>query len=263
MSDLKPIYTPQNVAFAYQLRWAMTLFTVGIRPPLESIAPVTQALETDGIRVLSQRYFEPSMLQLTLSTLPHVSPGTIVQRVKGRLWYALQSYGTIAIEKHYALRSYGTQERSVIEAYIASQATHHPMATDRANDLFTTVNWADPAIHLDEPIAIKESLLWFNLHIVIVHAERWRNVNKSTVHNVQKMIRSVCKKYGWRLSRCGIVADHLHLSLGASFADTVQDVVLKLMNNLAFVHSMKPVYQFSAYVATFGEYDQRALRRGE
>jgi hypothetical protein len=53
------------------------------------------------------------------------------------------------------------------------------------------------------------------------------------------------------------------LSLGASFADTVQDVVLKLMNNLAFVHSMKPVYQFSAYVATFGEYDQRALRRGE
>jgi len=40
-------------------------------------------------------------------------------------------------------------------------------------------------------------------------------------------------------------------------------VVLKLMNNLAFVHSMKPVYQFSAYVATFGEYDQRALRRGE
>jgi hypothetical protein len=49
MSDLNPIYTPQNVAFAYQLRWAMTLFTFGIRPPLESIAPVTQALETDGI----------------------------------------------------------------------------------------------------------------------------------------------------------------------------------------------------------------------
>lgn len=263
MSDLKPIYTPQNVDFAYQLRWAMTLFTIGIRPPIESIAPVTQALETDGIRVLSQRYCEPSMLQLTLSTLPHVSPGTIVQRVKGRLWYAWQSIGGITIEKKYALRSYGNQERAIIEAYIAGQAAHHPMATARADELFQSVNLVDETVRLDEPIAIDKSLLWFNLHVVIVHSERWRNVNESTVYNVQKMVRSVCTKYGWRLSRCGIVSDHLHLSLGATMMDTAQEIVLKLMNNLAFVYGMKPVYQFSAYVATFGEYDQRVLRRGE
>ena len=137
------------------------------------------------------------------------------------------------------------------------------MATARADELFQSVNLVDETVRLDEPIAIDKSLLWFNLHVVIVHSERWRNVNESTVYNVQKMVRSVCTKYGWRLSRCGIVSDHLHLSLGATMMDTAQEIVLKLMNNLAFVYGMKPVYQFSAYVATFGEYDQRVLRRGE
>jgi Transposase IS200 like len=263
MGDISPIYTPANVAFAYQLRWAMTMFINGIRPTLDSIAGVAQSLETDGIRVLSHRYSEPAMLQLTLSTLPHVSPQTIAQRVKGRLWYAWQSFGNNSIEKHYALRSYGTQERETIEAYIAGQADHHPMATTRALDLFREVNFLDESVHLAQPLSIGRSLVWFNLHIVLVHSDRWRNVSETLVGNTQKMVRSVCKKYGWRLSRCGIVADHMHLSVGANISDAVQDVVLKFLNNLAFVYDMRPVYQFSAYVATFGEYDQRALRRGE
>jgi REP element-mobilizing transposase RayT len=263
MPDIRPIYTPANVTFAYQLRWAMTLFINGNRPPIESIAPVTEALESDGIRVLSHRYSEPEMLQLTLSTLPYVSPQTIAQRVKGRLWYAWQSLGDVSIEKHYALRSYGTQDRETIEAYIAGQAAHHPMATERASNLFRDVNFIDESVHLDKPLSISRSFLWFNLHIVLVHAERWRNVNESIIGSTQKMVRCVCKKYGWRLSRCGIVADHMHLSVGANVSDGVQDMVLKFLNNLAFVYDMKPVYMFSAYVATFGEYDQRALRRGE
>jgi REP element-mobilizing transposase RayT len=263
MPDIRPLYTPANVTFAYQLRWAMTLFITGNRPPLDSIAAITQALETDGIRVLSQRYAEPDMLQLTLSTLPHVSPKTIAQRVKGRLWYAWQSSGDVAIEKHYALRSYGTQDRKRIEAYIAGQASHHPMATEKATNLFRDVNFIDEHVRLERPLSISHSLVWFNLHIVLVHTERWRNVNEAIIGSTQRMVRSVCKKYGWRLSRCGIVADHMHLSVGANVSDAVQDVVLKFMNNLAFVYDMKQVYQYGAYVATFGEYDQRALRRGE
>lgn len=263
MPGIAPIYTMENVAFAFQLRWAMTMFTDGDRSTLDSLTSVEVGLESDGIRVLFKRYAEPKILQMTLSTLPHVSPRWIAQRVKGRLWHALSSSSEFSLTKKYALRSYGTQERARIESYVAGQAAHHPMATDRATNLFKDVNFIDESANLQQPIRLDESLVWFNLHIVIVHADRWRNVNPLLVGNSLKMVRSVCQKYGWRLSRCGIVADHLHLGLGANVSDSPQDVVLKLMNNLAYVHGMKPVYQFSAYVATFGEYDQRALRRSE
>ena len=35
--------------------------------------------------------------------------------------------------------------------------------------------------------------------------------------------------------------------------------MLAFLNNLAFVHGMKPVFQFGAYVGTFGEYHQGAV----
>ena len=33
------------------------------------------------------------------------------------------------------------------------------------------------------------------------------------------------------------------------------------MNNLAFAHAMKAVYEYSFYVGTFGPYDHGAIRR--
>jgi len=260
MPSPEPIYAAANVEFAYQLRWAMTMFIDGTLPPIGSLAPIEKALEADGIRVLSRRYAPPNMLQLILSTQPHLAPATIVQRTKGRLCYGWKAFANVSAKKQYALRSYGTQEREIIEAYIAGQSAHHPMATDRANELFDELSFSDPEVHLENPIKIERSLIWFNLHIVLVHAERWRTVNRDLLLRVQTMVQSVCKKYQWRLSRCGILAYHLHIALGANVGDSVEDVVLRLMNNLAFVHRMKAVYQFSAYVGTFGEYDQRAIQ---
>jgi hypothetical protein len=36
-------------------------------------------------------------------------------------------------------------------------------------------------------------------------------------------------------------------------------VALGFLNNLAFVHGMKAVFQMGAFVGTFGEYDQRVV----
>lgn len=259
MSSISPIYTKDNVKFAYQLRWAMTLFISGTWPIESTLEPVVSALEVDGIRVLSHRYAEPSMLQFTLSVKPSVSPQTIAQRVKGRLWYAWKDVASVKIDEKYSLRSYGTQERTIIEQYVAGQASHHPMATETATAMFDELNFIDAKVDLSTPIKIRDSLLWYNLHIVLVHGERWRTVDKRLLEAVRDMIRQVCVKKKWRLSRCGILADHLHLAMGANSKDSAEDICLRLMNNLAFVHRMKPVYSFSAYVATFGEYDQRAL----
>ena len=39
-----------------------------------------------------------------------------------------------------------------------------------------------------------------------------------------------------------------------------RDAALSLLNNLAFAHQMKPVYEHSFYIGTFGAYDHHAIR---
>ena len=40
------------------------------------------------------------------------------------------------------------------------------------------------------------------------------------------------------------------------------DVALCYMNNLAWLHGMKPIFSDGAYLGTVGEYDRNAVRRG-
>jgi hypothetical protein len=64
-----------------------------------------------------------------------------------------------------------------------------------------------------------------------------------------------------RLSRAGILADHVHLLLGCNLAESPQEVALGYLNNLAYAQQMRPVYQYGFYVGTVGEYDLGAIRR--
>ena len=63
------------------------------------------------------------------------------------------------------------------------------------------------------------------------------------------------------MSRLGIVGNHLHALVTCAIGDNPRDVVLSLMNNLAYAHGMKRVFENSFYVGTFGPYDQQAIRR--
>ncbi len=80
---------------------------------------------------------------------------------------------------------------------------------------------------------------------------------------VHDMIRKVARIKGYRLSRGAILADHIHLTLGCPFDVSPADVALGYLNNLAYVHGMKPVFQYGAYIGTFGEYDQRVVASEE
>jgi hypothetical protein len=73
------------------------------------------------------------------------------------------------------------------------------------------------------------------------------------------MIIAACSAKSWLLSRGGILADHVHLAVGCTIDATPLDVGLSFLNNLAYVHGMRPVFQFGGFLGTFGEYDQRAV----
>jgi hypothetical protein len=75
------------------------------------------------------------------------------------------------------------------------------------------------------------------------------------------MLLKAGRAKGHRLSRAGILADHVHLLLGCNLAESPQEVALGYLNNLAYAQQMRRVYQFGFYVGTVGEYDLGAIRR--
>lgn len=92
-----------------------------------------------------------------------------------------------------------------------------------------------------------------------------RNFSLSSVGEVRREVVEayVARQLGHhpRLSRAGILADHLHLTLGCRLDESPEDVALGYLNNLAYAHGMRPLFRYSYYVGTFGEYDMAAVRR--
>jgi hypothetical protein len=73
------------------------------------------------------------------------------------------------------------------------------------------------------------------------------------------MIVGASRTKGYLLSRAGILPDHVHLTLGCPLDVAPSDVALAFLNNLAYVHGIKPMFQYGAFVGTFGEYDSGAV----
>ena len=259
MTTLEPIYAGDNCNFAYQLRWAVSIFWQ--RPVADSLwfSAFEESLKKDEIRILSWRWLGDDGMQFAVSTLPTASPVFIIQRIKGRVQYAVKEHAPKALRAHYAVRSYGTQEREIIEAYIAKQPSKHPMAAPRSQQIFEELVFVDSNVDLSIAQKTEHGDIWYNLHLVLVHVDRWRDVDAERLMRTQSIILRCVKQKEWRLSRCAILADHLHLALGCQLTEAPQQVVLALMNNIAWVYGMKAILCHSAFLGTFSEYDQRAV----
>jgi REP element-mobilizing transposase RayT len=260
--DHRPIYTAENTKFAFQLRWGVTLFWATPVDECKWLNPLRSAMEADKIRFLSWRWLTPDSTQIVVSSTPSSSPCFIIQRLKGRLQYVIREHAKKALRLHYSIRSFGTQERNIVEQYVEGQSKHHLMATSKSQSIFEDLNYQDSAVDLAQMRTTSHGSYWYNLHVVIVHAERWCDVNRSRLERVKRVILQSGKQKTWRISKFAILADHIHIALGCNFEDTPESVVLSHMNNVAWIYEMTPILQFSAYVGTFSEYDQRVILGG-
>ena len=70
--------------------------------------------------------------------------------------------------------------------------------------------------------------------------------------------KAVCSiSYDHRISRVGLLADHVHLTLGCVIDQSPEEIALSYRNNCAYSIGMKPIFQFGYYTGTIGEYDRR------
>ena len=129
------------------------------------------------------------------------------------------------------------------------------MADLRVQAAFKRNQIHSPQVDLSRPRQGDHALYWYNLHIMLVHAERFREVREQRIATRRAMIDGVCEKHGYLLSRAGIVSDHIHLTLGGVPSQSHDEIAVRFMNNLAYCEGMKPAFEFGYYAGTFGEYD--------
>ena len=257
-----PLYTAENVSIAYSLRWSLMVFWTRAVPAPASWLPALQKVaESDGVRILGHRIPRENVSQFLVSTKPNVPPANCIRSIKGRLQYLMRDVVPKAFRRNYRICSLGEGNLAAIEQYVTAQMQHHPMADPRIEALLAPHQFIDPSVNLAMPRRSGHGEFVYNLHLVVVHKERFKVIREEYFRRTRVMLEGVAHKKNRLLSRIGFLADHMHWTLGCNIDDAPLEVGLSYLNNLAFAHGMRPVFQFGFYAGTFGSYDMGAVRR--
>ena len=259
---MSPLYTAENCPAADQLNWSLSPFgTVNFPPQSAWLDNLRQATEPDGVRILECQATQPSVMQFFVSTLPKVAPSVLVRSVKGRWQHLLRDQHPSAFRRNYRIDSVGAANSDVLDHYVAGQNEKHPMADPRVQERLVALQFHDPAMDLAAVQTGNYGQFVNGLQVVIETAGGWNEIRQEVLLATRDMIVRAASKKGWRLSRIGLLSNHIHILLGAGMTESPESVALSLLNNLASVQEMKPVFRFSFYVGTFGRYDRSAIWR--
>ena len=263
MPKIDPIYTTNNCRAAYELQWSVSLFYRASISNEQWLAELTGTVERDGVRILNHRFRSPEVSQFLVSTTPRVSPSQVVRSLKGRLQHILRHAHPRAFHRNYFVRSVGAIKRNIIESYVATQVAHHRMADPAVQKRLRRYQVQDPNVDLSRIIYSGHGQYLCNLHLVLVHQDRWMEIRHEVLDRVRSTIVKAARKRGHRLSRAGIFTNHVHLALGFAITQSPEEVALCYLNNLAYAQGMRAIYQPGYYVRTFGEYDLGAITQTE
>jgi REP element-mobilizing transposase RayT len=262
MPELAPLYTAANCRLAYQLNWSLSIFGRADVPPAGGwLSELKNAVEPDGVRILEHRTLQPHVLQFFVSSQPEASPADVIRSIKGRLQYLIRSQLPRAFRRNYRIESVGSANLETIGKYVGGQLNHHPMADPRVRERLARLQFYDPSVDLEEVRYSSAGQFVFNLHMVLEIADGWHEVREELLSAMRDMVVRASQARGYRLSRIGLLSNHLHLTIGCDIADSPLRVGLGFLNNLAFVNDMKRIFKSSFYVGTVGNYDRQAIRR--
>jgi hypothetical protein len=256
---LSPLYTVENVTPAFQLVYTLTVFWRMAPGSDDWIPELSAALETDGIRILEHRFADPVTSLFLISTLPTTVPVSIPARVKGRLQHLLKKVQVRPFQRNYDLATVGSTHGEKLQQYVASQVGHHSHV-DNIRCNFADLQIVNPEIDLLLPRFTNHARCTCNVHIVLVHIDRNAVMDVSLWERIRSMIRRWAEHKNCLLGQAGIMPDHVHLTVGCNPNVSPLDLALSLMNNLSWVHGMRPIFVHGCYLGTFGRYDLGAIQ---
>ncbi len=260
----QPYYEADSATPCYKLRYGWAGWpTSGTRFPREMehhLSSPADGSEKDGLRLLESR-FSPESVLMTLSVKPSVAPKFFTGRVKGRLQHALMKAGLgVKFSRKLAMQSIGENHREDVEAYISNQIARESWADPRIIQVLAPLTVTNPSVDLSAPTETASGRYWYNLHLVLVTEERWRNSEATWLAKIRDQSFRIADKKGHGISRLSVMPDHLHFSLRGNIEHSPEQIALAFQNNLAFFLGQARVWRDTYYVGTFGEYDMNAVR---
>ena len=259
----EPIYTSENVTPAWQLIYSLTVFWK-TSPGTDSwLADLSEQVVADGLRILEHRFSNAATSMFLISTTPGVPPVRIPARIKGRLQHLLKSTILQPFQRNYDLVSVGSTRGEKTEEYVRSQVERHLADDEVLRRQFADLQIMTPDVDLLQPRYVRRGRCTCNLHLVLMHFPRERVECVEKWGQLRDMIRRWANSKRCLLSRVGLLPDHLHLTFGLNSESPPLEAALTLMNNIAWVHGMRPILMPSFHVSTFGRYDLGAIQHKE
>lgn len=259
---LKPLYSAERLDPAHCLRFTWTGWpTVGLLPRRSGFEDVEPLWEGDGMRLL-ERSSSAREVQLAFSTRPHVSPVLVAQRAKGRLQHHLResSVPFAGFSRKVAVRSVGKNTREQVEKYIEEQVGKERFVDSRFEAIMREFTVRCPEVDLSQPSESSHGRYWYNLHLVLVVAERGRIYDSGWLVRIRDGCFAIARKKEHHIAVLSLMPDHLHMALRGNIKHSPQDIALAFQNNLAYLLGQVPIWQPGFYVGTFSEYDMGAIR---
>jgi REP element-mobilizing transposase RayT len=260
-----PIYDSQHTQPAFHLRYTWTGWpTDGTHFPEQRDEPFLQELDkawaTDCLKRISTRW-SADEIQLAFSTTPSVSPTLFVARAKGRLQHALRLGGTLVkFSRKVSFRSIGDNHTADVEGYIAQQVDKEQFVDPRFAAMLKRFTIIDESVTLEQPSESNSGRYWYNLHVVLVIADRARFRNEAVFEKLDRALTGTAAKHGYQLSVRAWMPDHVHIALRGNINESPEEIALAIMNNTAYAMGQNAIWQRGFYAGTFSEYDVRALR---
>jgi REP element-mobilizing transposase RayT len=260
---LQPLYRGDDLKFAGLLRYTWTGWasTGEIPQPAAMIDSLKPLWENDGLRLL-EHHWQGRQLQLAFSTRPDVTPVFAAGRAKGRFQDALRKARCAfsGFSRMLAVRSVGDNTRRQVEEYIAGQVAKEGFIDPRFREQMEEFTVCCPEVDLSQPTETARGRYWYNLHVVLVVAQRHRIVDRQRLAAIRDGCFRIAAKKGHRISTLSVMPDHLHVAIRGNIEHSPAQIALALQNNLAYLLGQTPIWQDSSYCATFGEYDMGAIR---
>lgn len=260
---ISPLYQAADLKLAYQLRYSWTGWTrETTRVDSDLLEKLKPLWEQDGLRLLEHRS-TAEYVQLAFSTTPDVSPVLLASRTKGRLQHALRAAGTFAeFSRMVSVRSVGENTREQVERYIASQVAHEQFVDARFREELAEFTIRCPEVDLSLPSESSHGRYWYNLHLVLVTAERCRVANRGRLAKIRDGCFRIAEKRNHAISVLSVMPDHVHLAMRGDFKASPVEIGLGFLNNLAYLLGQARAWTNGFYAGTFSEYDMGAIRTG-
>jgi REP element-mobilizing transposase RayT len=257
-------YSGHNAAIIHRLHYSWTGWpTVGSQLPEnpgdQIFALLADLWARDGLTVIG-RSWTADEVHFTFEATPQISPVILAGRAKGRLQHALRQAAFPAkFSRKVSVRALGENVDKVVERYVAGQVRRSDLVDCRFRQLLTDCSFHDQSVRLGEPSETNSGRYWYNLHMVLVTAGRYRMGELSFLDAMRRAGLDALAGIGCRTAQFAIMPDHLHVVVRGAVEHTPAEIALTLQNATAAVAGCC-LWQEGFYVGTFGEYALSVVR---